>query len=110
MNMTVIRIVNICVDIRGKILGNHFLLVACLMETPSAGMEIDFTLNANFDFCCLECCVKRDSEAVSRLQVQSTVINIFDMGPECSYRSAHVINMFSLCFVVTELTVSPSTN
>lgn len=66
MNMIVIRIVNICVDIRGKILGNYFLFVVCLMEIFSVGMEIDFILNVNFDFCCLECCVKRDFEVVFR--------------------------------------------
>lgn len=45
--------------------------MTCLMQTSSAEIGTDFTLNANFDligYGCLECCAKEESEAVSRLQ------------------------------------------
>ena len=83
------------VDTRGEIQEKPPLLMVCMTEISIAGKGIDFNLNANYDLIrctCLEFCTEKPSEAVSRLKVQSTVIEVFDTGPGIRHGSSHVAN------------------
>ena len=50
VDLMIIRIVNFYVDARGEILGKHFLLMACLMETSISKIRLSLSLNASFIF------------------------------------------------------------
>ena len=49
VDLMIIRIVNFYVDTRGEILGKHFLLMACLMETSISEIRLSFSLKASFN-------------------------------------------------------------